>query len=135
MPYRLFGDENNLILAKSISFGTETLLNARSGTITIKDKVMFGHGSMILTGYHDYYICGHHGIRDWDKDKGNHIIIEEGVWIGSGSIIVGPCIIGKNAVISAGAVVFDDVPACALVRGNPATIVKYIDIHCDQCNE
>ncbi len=135
MSYKLYGKESNLILGKDIGFGTETLLNNRSGTITIKDKVMFGHRSMVLTGYHNYYICGYHEYRTWEKQKGNNIIIEEGVWIGSGSIIVGPCIIGKNAVISAGSVVFDDVPSCALVRGNPATIIKYIDISCNKCND
>ncbi len=134
MSYKLYGGEHNLILGQDIGFGTETLLDARSGTITIKDKVMFGYRGMVITGYHNYYICGYHKYRTWEKQKGNHIVIEEGVWIGSGSIIVGPCHIGKNAVISAGSVVFDDVPACTLVRGNPAAIVKKIDVKCDECD-
>ena len=36
--------------------------------------------------------------------------------------------IGNNAVIGAGAVVVKDVPENAVVAGNPATIIKYINV-------
>jgi len=48
-------------------------------------------------------------------------------WIGFNSIILKGVTIGEGAIISAGSVVSEDVPAFCIVSGNPATIVKYLD--------
>jgi len=47
------------------------------------------------------------------------------VWIGSHAIILPGVRIGTGAIIGAGAVVVKDVPAYAVVVGNPAKVVKY----------
>lgn len=44
------------------------------------------------------------------------------VWIGGGAIILPGITIGDEAVVGAGSVVTRDVPAGAIVRGNPARI-------------
>lgn len=51
--------------------------------------------------------------------------IGENVWIGSRVIILPGVTIGEGAVVGAGAVVTKDIPACAVVGGNPAVILKY----------
>lgn len=51
-------------------------------------------------------------------------VIGNGVDIGLGAIIIGPIHIGDDAVIGAGAVVVKDVPAGAVVAGNPARIIR-----------
>lgn len=51
------------------------------------------------------------------------VVIEDDVWIGIGAIILKGVRIGRNAQIGAGAVVTRDVPAGAIVTGNPAQIV------------
>lgn len=53
------------------------------------------------------------------------IVIEDGVWIGSNSVILSGVHIGRGAVIGAGAVVVNDIPAYAIAVGNPAKVVKY----------
>ncbi|MCR4566821.1 MAG: hypothetical protein K5769_02145 [Pseudobutyrivibrio sp.] len=50
-------------------------------------------------------------------------VIEDGVDIGAGAAVIGPITVGKGAVIGANAVVTHDVPAGAVVAGNPAKIL------------
>ena len=52
------------------------------------------------------------------------VIIEDDVWIGARAIILSGVRIGTGAVIGAGAVVTKDVPAYAVVGGNPACVLK-----------
>lgn len=52
-------------------------------------------------------------------------IIEDDVIIGPNVCIIGNITIGKGSIIGAGAVVVKDVPANAIVAGNPARLIKY----------
>ncbi len=54
------------------------------------------------------------------------VTIGNNVWIGGSVSIVGGVTIGDNAVVAAGSVVIRDVPANALVAGNPARVVRRI---------
>ena len=54
------------------------------------------------------------------------IKIADGVWVGTGAIILKGVKIGKNSIIGAGAVVTHDVPAMKIAAGNPAKIVRSI---------
>lgn len=53
---------------------------------------------------------------------GAPIDVAENVWIGAGATILPGVSIGRDAVIAAGAVVADDVPAASLVTGPKATV-------------
>lgn len=53
------------------------------------------------------------------------VIICDDVWVGANSVILPGITIGKGAVVGAGSVVTKDVPAYAIVMGNPAKIKKY----------
>lgn len=55
------------------------------------------------------------------------VIIDDNVWIGTKSSIMPGVHIGKCAIIGAGSVVTKDVPAYAVVGGNPARILKMIE--------
>lgn len=50
-------------------------------------------------------------------------IIEEHVSIGAGAVLLPGLRVGRGAMIAAGSVVTNDVPAGALVMGNPARVV------------
>ena len=56
--------------------------------------------------------------------------VENGASIGAGAVILPGLRIGAGALVAAGAVVTRDVPAGAVVRGNPAKIVEG-DINAD----
>ena len=53
--------------------------------------------------------------------------VERGASIGGGAVILPGVRIGTGAMVGAGAVVTSDVPANAVVVGNPATIVRYVE--------
>ena len=63
-------------------------------------------------------------LEDVSESKGN-IILEDDIWIGYRATILSGVHIGKGAIIAAGAVVVNDVPAYAIVGGVPATVIKY----------
>ena len=52
------------------------------------------------------------------------IVVEEGVWIGVGALVLPGVRLGRGCVVSGGAVVTKDVPPNALVAGNPAVVVQ-----------
>ena len=53
--------------------------------------------------------------------------IEEGASIGANATILPGLVIGRRAMVAAGAVVTRDVPDYAVVKGNPAVISRYLE--------
>jgi putative colanic acid biosynthesis acetyltransferase WcaB len=54
-------------------------------------------------------------------------VLGDDVNVGANAVILGPIKIGDRAVIGAGAVVVKDVPAGAVVGGNPARVIRQAD--------
>ncbi len=52
------------------------------------------------------------------------IVIKQGAWVGVCAVILPGVTIGENAVVSAGAIVSQDVPPNSVVAGNPAKVIK-----------
>ena len=55
------------------------------------------------------------------------VIIEDDVLIGANAVVIEGVRVGKSAVVAAGSIVIEDVPAGAVVAGVPARIIKYKD--------
>jgi acetyltransferase-like isoleucine patch superfamily enzyme len=60
-------------------------------------------------------------------DKFLETWIKKGASIGANSTVLAGLTIGEYAMIGAGSVVVKDVPSCALVVGNPAKILRYLE--------
>ena len=58
----------------------------------------------------------------------NSVKIDDGVIISPGSIITAGTNIGKNCIIGAGSVVSTNIPDNSVVLGNPARVIKKIDL-------
>lgn len=63
-------------------------------------------------------------VKDDLISKGG-VSIGHDVWIGCNSVILGGVNVGNGAVVAAGSIVIKDVPAYAIVAGNPAKIIKF----------
>lgn len=72
-------------------------------------------------------VNGGHDVNTLEPFSGE-LNIGNGCWIGNGARIIGPLTVGDNAIVAAGAVVVEDVPAGAVVAGVPARIIKMRDL-------
>ena len=95
--------------------------------VLIEDNVFVGHG---VTFINDSYprattLRGNlQTVADWKVEP---TVIRKGASIGSGATILSNINIGENAFVGAGSVVTKDVPPNAIVAGNPAKVLRYIE--------
>jgi acetyltransferase-like isoleucine patch superfamily enzyme len=117
-------DGGEIYVGNETSFNTNVHINASGGgIIRIGNGVLIAPNVVMRTAGHrfdDPYT----NIRKQGYIVKN-ITIQDDVWIGSNSVIVGGVTIGKGAVIGAGAVVTRDIPSMAVAVGIPARIIKY----------
>lgn len=62
--------------------------------------------------------------QSWERELRGDTVIGNDVWIGMEAIILPGVTVGDGAIIGARAVVAADVPAYAIVAGNPANVIK-----------
>lgn len=60
-------------------------------------------------------------------DSFDGIVVKDNASIGANATILPGITVGKYAIVGAGAVVTKNVPANAVVTGNPAKIIRYIE--------
>lgn len=110
----------NVFLGNGVKIDHGCVLNARS-KITIQDNVRISVGVLINTGGLQHLKTGSERLEHNLKE----VVIEQGVWLASGSIIKGVTV-GVNSVVASGAVVTKDVPPNVVVAGVPAKIIREI---------
>lgn len=98
----VWGDKNRVHISENTSL-VNTLINTSSGEVFIEKETFCGHNVSIITGTH--YINQKGIDRMKFPSSGRNIHIGKGVWLCSNSVLLGPCELGDNAVIAAGAVV------------------------------
>jgi acetyltransferase-like isoleucine patch superfamily enzyme len=93
--------------------------------VTIEDEVFIGHGvTFINDSYPRATTAGQLQTEaDWKVEP---TVIRKGASVGSGATILSRVTIGERAIVGAGSVVTKDVPADAVVAGNPARVLRMI---------
>ncbi|WP_163099889.1 maltose acetyltransferase domain-containing protein [Peribacillus alkalitolerans] len=93
-------------------------------------EVQIGDNCFIAPGVHIYTATHplHPVERISGKEFGKPVTIGDNVWIGGRAVINPGVKIGNNVVIASGAVVTKDVSDDVVVGGNPARIIKQIEI-------
>jgi len=95
--------------------------------VTLEDNVFIGHGVLFIN---DIYprSTNPSGALQTEKDwKVERTLIKKGASIGSGATILANVVVGENAIVGAGSIVTRDVPPNAIVAGNPARLLRYIE--------
>ena len=95
--------------------------------VEIEDNVFVGHGVTFTNDIYPRATAAGGQLQteaDWKVEK---TVVKKGASIGSGATILANTTIGEDAIVGAGAVVTKDVPSGAIVAGNPARILRYIE--------
>jgi len=96
--------------------------------VQLEDEVFVGHN---VTFINDLYprATNEEGQLQTEADwKCVPTRVEQGASIGSGATLLCGITVGKGAVIGAGSVVTRDVPPFAVVAGNPARVLRRLDV-------
>ncbi|WP_409508930.1 sugar O-acetyltransferase [Bacillus spizizenii] len=88
------------------------------------DNCMLGPSVQIYTATHPL----HPTERNSGLEYGKPITFGNNVWIGGSSVINPGVTIGNNVVIAAGSVVTKNAPDNVVVGGNPAQLIKHLEI-------
>lgn len=134
------GRENQIRLGRDVTF--RGVISASSGSkVLVGDRSTFGrvdivaHEASITIGDDcmlsfdiEVRTTDSHSIYDLTtEERVNHcqdVTIGDYVWVGKGVTILKGVTIGTGAIIALGSVVTKDVPARALVGGNPARVLR-----------
>ncbi|MFH8252295.1 acyltransferase [Microbacterium sp. B2969] len=113
-------------LTGSLRAGTDCSINPYAvvrGTVELGDGVRIGAHTSILGFNHTMSDPELPVFRQPLTAKG--IRIGDDVWVGSHVVILDGVTVGDHSVLAAGAVVTKDVPAGAIVGGNPAKLLRW----------
>jgi acetyltransferase-like isoleucine patch superfamily enzyme len=94
--------------------------------VTIEDGVFIGHGVTFINDSYPRATTATGRLQteaDWKVEK---TVIKQGASIGSGATILANVTVGERAIVGAGSVVTRDVPADAIVAGNPARVLRVL---------
>ncbi|GAB3105356.1 acyltransferase [Aestuariicella hydrocarbonica] len=122
LTIRPIGGAKNIQLGKKVFLNTEVRFACPESPIVLGDDVRVGPRVCFETVGHGlaHFPGGRRGT--WTKP----IHVGDRAWIGCAAIILPGVTIGEGAVVAAGAVVAEDVPAYTAVGGVPAKVIRKI---------
>ena len=116
--------QKNAIVGKCCKISSHTFI---CEGVVIEDNVFIGHGVTFINDSYPRATTVEGGLQteaDWKVER---TVVKKGASIGSGTTILSNTSVGENAIVGAGSVVTKDVPPNAIVAGNPARVLRYIE--------
>ena len=112
----------------NIKVGKNVFINAccrfqDQGGIEIGEGSLIGHNVTIATLNHDFNPSKRQNLTP------SRVKIGKNVWIGSDCTILPGVIIGDGSIIGAGSVVTKSIPQNVIAVGNPARVIKEIEVN------
>jgi acetyltransferase-like isoleucine patch superfamily enzyme len=115
--------QKNAIIGKNCKISSHTFI---CEGVEIEDNVFIGHNVTFINDKYPRSTNPDGSIQteaDWHVER---TFIKKGASVGSSSTILCGVTVGENAIVGAGSIVTKDVPANAVVAGNPARILRYV---------
>jgi acetyltransferase-like isoleucine patch superfamily enzyme len=95
--------------------------------VVIEDEVFVGHNVTFINDLIPRATAGDGALQTEADWKCIPTRVEKGASIGSGATLLCGITVGQRAVIGAGSVVTKNVPADAIVAGNPAKVIRMLN--------
>jgi acetyltransferase-like isoleucine patch superfamily enzyme len=128
------GDETKIgafvEIQKNASVGSRCKISSHTFIcegVVIEDGVFIGHGVTFVNDTYPRATAPGGSLQTQADWKVEQTVVRKGASIGSGATILANITIGEDAIVGAGSVVTKDVPAHAIVAGNPARVLRYIE--------
>jgi acetyltransferase-like isoleucine patch superfamily enzyme len=134
-------DNQGIAIGSGVFIGRNTILYCKNGDIVIGDNANISFnceifsanvvkvGQNVQIAAYSYLNGGTHSFDRTDvpvleqERSGKGVIVEDNAWLGAGVKVLDGTTIGKDAIVGAGAVVTEDVPALSIAGGIPARII------------
>jgi acetyltransferase-like isoleucine patch superfamily enzyme len=135
-------DNRGIVLEDGVFLGRNTILSSKNGYIHLEERANLGFnceifaadevrvGKDVMLAAYAYLVGGDHMHDRLDVPIsrqgriGLPIRIGDGSWLGAHSVVAGGVTVGEQAIIGAGAVVLENVPAFHVAAGVPAKTVR-----------
>ena len=115
--------QKNAIIGRRCKISSHTFV---CEGVTIEDNVFIGHSVTFINDTYPRSTTEAGELQTEAHWKVEKTRICKGASVGSGSTILCNVTVGENAIVGAGSVVTKDVPANAIVAGNPAKVLRFI---------
>ncbi len=132
----VIGDETKIgtfvEIQKGATIGNRVKISSHSFIcegVTIEDEVFVGHGVMFTNDRYPRATNEDGSMKTSDDWAVCPTVVGRRASIGSNATIMCGVTIGEGAIVGAGSVVTHDVAPFAVVAGNPARVLRILDVH------
>jgi acetyltransferase-like isoleucine patch superfamily enzyme len=114
-------------VGNDVELGERAFLAAANSRIYIGDKVTFGPDVVVTAGNCHVPMVARfmRDTRGIAAANDRDVVIEDDVFVGARAILPPGVVVGRGAIIGAGAIATKSVPPHAVVGGAPARIIKF----------